>query len=188
MHPRVNAHWGCQGTCQRPPGPTAPLIARAESGSDHAQMRRPNLRAQASPAAFRIMGVRRRVGSESTSPKETPLGQIKPWLNTSSLSPRTEVTVFPDISRTRPQFASQRGQIRSAVRSGSDSDSMDARLPPMQPCVHRKLNFVGGLAITARSSRSSRWEWSGSRSIPPGCSLRKSWIFMGAFDSNSVTG
>ena len=79
------------------------------------------------PCESRTRGVRNRVGSVSTAPSETPLGQMNPWLNTSVLSPRTDVTVDPVISSSRPQFASQRGQMRNAVRS--ESGFMDASLP-----------------------------------------------------------
>ena len=44
-----------------------------------------------------------------------PFGQMKPWLKTSSLSPRTFVTLPSSIVSSRPQVASQSGQVRKAV-------------------------------------------------------------------------
>src|SRR4051812_13907098 len=45
----------------------------------------------------------------------TPFGQMKPWLNTSSASPRTRETP-PLTVISSPHVASQRGQVRIAVR------------------------------------------------------------------------
>ncbi len=65
---------------------------------------------------LRTRGVRSRSGSESSAPKAAPLGQMKPRLKTSSRSPRAPVTAVPSMVRVRPQVASQRGQMRRAVR------------------------------------------------------------------------
>src|SRR5215210_8360248 len=40
---------------------------------------------------------------------------MKPWLNTSSASPRTDTTSRPSTSISRPQVASQNGQVRRCV-------------------------------------------------------------------------
>ena len=81
------------------------------------------------PSELRTKGDRKRVGSECSSPSATPLGQINPWLNTSSLSPRTDsMEPAPSkdaIVKVRPQLASHRGQIRNA-----DSD--------MRPACHER--------------------------------------------------
>jgi hypothetical protein len=59
----------------------------------------------------RTRGVRSRSGSLSSSPKEAPFGQMKPWLSTSSASPRT-LTIRSSASVTsRPQVASHRGHV-----------------------------------------------------------------------------
>ena len=72
--------------------------------------------ASRSSPSRRTSGVRSRSGSESTAPKEAPLGQMNPRLNTSSRSPRAWVTRVPSMVRVRPQVASHKGQIRRAVR------------------------------------------------------------------------
>ena len=41
---------------------------------------------------------------------------MNPWLKTSSLSPRTRVMRSSSIVSSRPQVASQSGQVRMAVR------------------------------------------------------------------------
>jgi hypothetical protein len=46
-----------------------------------------------------------------------PLGQMKPWLKTSALSPRAPVTRPSVMVSSSPHVASQRGQIRYAVDS-----------------------------------------------------------------------
>lgn len=76
----------------------------------------------------RTSGVRSRSGSASSAPKEAPLGQMKPLLNTSSRSPRAAVTRVPSMVRVSPQVASHRGQIRRAVR-GTGPPGGSAALP-----------------------------------------------------------
>src|SRR6059058_2944106 len=81
--------------------------------------------------SLRTSGLRSRSGSPSTAPKEAPLGQMNPLLNTSSRSPRAPVTRVPSMVSVRPQVASHRGQIRRAVRDtgppgGGDGDARTA--------------------------------------------------------------
>ena len=45
------------------------------------------------------------------------LGHRKPWLNTSSESPRTFTTSLPETVTSRPHVASQKGQVRKCVVS-----------------------------------------------------------------------
>src|SRR3954447_7269295 len=65
------------------------------------------------------MGERSRSGSFSSSSMVAPLGQMKPWLKTSSRSPRAPVTRPSVIVNSRPQVASHKGQIRYAVVIGT---------------------------------------------------------------------
>src|SRR3954470_13356308 len=67
------------------------------------------------PSGPLIIGVRSRSGSSCSSPRLTPFGQMKPWLKTSSASPRMRDTP-PLTVISSPHVASQRGQVRIAVR------------------------------------------------------------------------
>jgi hypothetical protein len=60
----------------------------------------------------RTSGVRSRSGSSCSCLSPCALGQMKPRLSTSSASPRTDTTSFPSVSTSRPQVASQKGQVR----------------------------------------------------------------------------
>ena len=108
---------GCRGRRRRPRG-----RARSITGS-----RRCSTSANASsqvastntPSRF-TSGVRHRSGSSWSCLRVEPFGQMKPWLNTSSRSPRMRVdlgAVRPAVI-SRPQPASQSGQVRKAVRVG----------------------------------------------------------------------
>jgi hypothetical protein len=57
-------------------------------------------------------GVVSRSGSSCSSFSPCAFGQMKPWLKTSSLSPRTEITRSPSSVTSRPQVASPNGQVR----------------------------------------------------------------------------
>ena len=68
------------------------------------------------PLRFTI-GLRRRSGSSCSCFSVLPFGQMNPWLKTSSLSPRMRTICscgFTEISK--PQVASQSGQVRKTVR------------------------------------------------------------------------
>src|SRR3954451_4421351 len=69
------------------------------------------------PAAPRSIGVRSRSGSSCSALSATPLGQMKPCEKTSSASPRTFTSSSPSSVSSRPQVASQNGQVRKAVRA-----------------------------------------------------------------------
>src|SRR4051795_6577348 len=67
------------------------------------------------PSGPRSIGVRRRSGSSCSSARLTPFGHKKPWLKTSCASPRIRDTP-PLTVISSPHVASQRGQVRIAVR------------------------------------------------------------------------
>ena len=68
--------------------------------------------ASTSSPSRRISGVVRRSGSSWSCLIPYAFGQMKPWLKTSSASPRTETTSLPSVSISRPHVASQNGQVR----------------------------------------------------------------------------
>jgi hypothetical protein len=60
-----------------------------------------------------ISGVETRSGSSCSALSADPLGQMKPRLNTSALSPRIETTCSSASSlSSKPQVASHSGQVR----------------------------------------------------------------------------
>src|SRR2546421_365758 len=65
----------------------------------------------------RIRGARSRSGSASSSPNDTPLGQMKPLLNTSASSPRTPVIAPPSRVSANPPVA--RGLRLLAIVGGA---------------------------------------------------------------------
>src|SRR3954466_3744751 len=67
------------------------------------------------PSAPRSIGVRRRSGSSCSSARLKPFGHKKPWLKTSRASTRIRDTP-PLTVISSPHVASQRGQVRIAVR------------------------------------------------------------------------
>ena len=68
-----------------------------------------------SPPGSRMSGVRRRSGSSWSSRSEAPLGQTKPWLRTSSASPRMPVTAPSSTVNRSPQVASHSGHVLKAI-------------------------------------------------------------------------
>ena len=64
----------------------------------------------------RTSGRRIRSGSDSSCFSAVPFGHRKPWLNTSSRSPRTSVISRPSRCSSSPHVASQRWQVRYSVR------------------------------------------------------------------------
>ncbi len=68
--------------------------------------------ASTSSPSRRTSGVVSRSGSSWSCLTPYAFGQMKPWLNTSSVSPRTDTTSRPSVSISRPQVASQNGQVR----------------------------------------------------------------------------
>src|SRR5262245_7763561 len=78
------------------------------------------------------MGRRSQSGSSCSCLSVEPLGQMKPWLNTSARSPRMRVTasspLLPRRPISSPQPASHSGQVRKAVRV--------AAVSVMPPCSH----------------------------------------------------
>src|SRR4051812_38075535 len=70
---------------------------------------------RSSPSSPRSKGRRRRSGSCTTLSNAEPFGQMKPWLNTWSRSPRTRVMRSPSIASSRPHVASHSGQVRKAT-------------------------------------------------------------------------
>src|SRR4029077_11422245 len=78
------------------------------------------------PSRF-IRGRRRRSGSSCSCLSVEPFGQMNPWLNTSSRSPRMRTISLPRNVISSPQVASQKGQVRNAVRVG------DSVMPPACP-------------------------------------------------------
>ncbi len=94
------------GPCSRAMAGSARAIA-SNASAQLASVRTPSLRTS---------GARSRSGSSSSPPMEAPLGQMNPLLNTSSRSPRAPVTLPSSMVSVSPQVASQRGQMRRAVR------------------------------------------------------------------------
>src|SRR3954469_20527853 len=94
------------------------------------------------PSGCLTSGVRTRSGSSCSSLIEMPLGHTKPWLKTSSASPRTLVTVCApsSTSSARPQVASQRGQVRKAtVIAGIYSDTRPSATSPLNGSAARPM-------------------------------------------------
>src|SRR3954454_19969882 len=69
------------------------------------------------PSAPRTIGARRRSGSSCSAFSATPLGQMNPCEKTSSASPRTLTSSSPSSVSSRPQVASQKGQVRKSARA-----------------------------------------------------------------------
>src|SRR3954447_4659279 len=94
------------------------------------------------PSGCLTSGVRTRSGSSCSSLIDTPFGHRKPWLKTSSASPRTLVTVWAasSTSSARPQVASHRGQVRKAtVIAGKYSDTRPATTSPLNGALPRPM-------------------------------------------------
>jgi hypothetical protein len=64
----------------------------------------------------RTNGLRKRLGSSCSCFSVEPLGQMKPWLNTSSRSPRMRAISPSRNVISNPHPASHSGQVRYAVR------------------------------------------------------------------------
>jgi hypothetical protein len=62
-----------------------------------------------------MSGVRSRSGSSWSSRSDAPLGHTKPWLRTSSASPRTPVTAPSRTVICNPQVASHSGHVVKAI-------------------------------------------------------------------------
>jgi hypothetical protein len=67
------------------------------------------------PPGSRSSGVRTRSGSSWSSRSEAPLGHTKPWLRTSSASPRMPVTAPSSTVMRRPHVASHSGHVLKAT-------------------------------------------------------------------------
>ena len=64
------------------------------------------------PASVRFIGVRKRSPSSCSCFRVDPFGQMNPLLTGSFMSPRMRTTWSPSVVISRPQVASQRGQVR----------------------------------------------------------------------------
>ena len=67
-------------------------------------------------AVAHAAAVRTRSGSASSCLIAVPFGHRKPWLNTSSRSPRTSVISSPSRCSSSPHVASHRWHVRYSVR------------------------------------------------------------------------
>ncbi len=94
-------------SCDRPPAIGLSLASISSNASSQVASR------NSSPS--RISGSVSRSGSSCSARSAEPLGQMKPWLKTSSASPRIDTTRSPSSSSSSPQVASQSGQVRKAV-------------------------------------------------------------------------
>ena len=129
---RASGRSGCRGTRPAPGGRARPRSSRKRSSmnanaSSHETSSKP-------PSGRRSSGARRRSGSSCSSAIDAPFGQMKPLLKTSSASPRTFTIRSPSSVSSRPQVASQSGQVRMAVRRlGGHGRMLPARIldPPM---------------------------------------------------------
>ena len=107
--------WGCR--CRRPPS-----RGRARPGWGRAA-RPPGAGPPPSDAsancrrACLTSGVRSRSGSACRCSRPVALGHRKPWLNTSSRRPGRRRPRCPTSVTSRPQVASQKGQVRKCVLS-----------------------------------------------------------------------
>jgi hypothetical protein len=75
------------------------------------------------PSACRISVVRIRAGPSCSSFIATPLGHKKPWLTTSSGSPRMAVTSSSSSVIVSPHVASHNGQVRKRGTSRSGHET-----------------------------------------------------------------
>ena len=99
---------GCR--CRRRPRRARPLEHAAEPLGHRGERLLPARLDQLAVAAHeRLVS---RSGSSWSCLRPCDFGQRKPWLKTSSSSPRTETTSSPRIVTSRPQVASQNGQVR----------------------------------------------------------------------------
>ena len=107
--PRGCGRSGCRGRRR-------PRCGRARRGSARAAGRSPRTpRPRSPPRSSPSRRDQRRaqpVGSSWSCLSPYAFGQMKPWLKTSSASPRTDTTSVPSVSISRPQVASQNGQVR----------------------------------------------------------------------------
>src|SRR5205823_3118949 len=100
-----------------------------------------------------------RSGSSRSCLRVEPLGQMNPWLNTSSRSPRMRMTSSPRRLISRPHPASQSGHVRMAVRvSTSERSVIGDMLPPVRQLFPNPIDDVDvAAAYTSDERLRSPW-------------------------------
>ncbi len=132
--------WGCRR--RRPPQPGRGARAREATGPRPRPRPRTSSTSTKRPSRL-TSGRRRRSGSSCSCFRVEPLGQMNPWLNTSSRSPRMRVTLSPSQGDLQPA-------TRLTERAGPVGDTL-GRLLVLDG--HRRSPEIGCVRSSCQRSR-----------------------------------